>query len=311
MQKFHNILFVSQGVADETDALKQALSIARNNKAELKALVVCPELPNEMAKYKDNYELSLKQQLQKLIQVAREATKVSEVDVPVKIELESGTAPAMRIIRYGLRNAHDLVIKETEPKEGDKGFKAMDMELLRKCPCPVWLSRAISKKHNEMRIVVAIDPENIAPEGHDLSLRLLKLSRSLADECNGELIIISCWDYVLEDSLRHSPWIKVGDDELTRVVNEAQNRHRTTLEGLIQKSGIAGKIRVHHVRGDATEIIPQYVTDKNIDVLVMGTVARTGIPGFVIGNTAENIVQKLGCSLLALKPNGFISPIKL
>jgi len=47
-----------------------------------------------------------------------------------------------------------------------------------------------------------------------------------------------------------------------------------------------------------------------IDVLVMGTLGRTGISGFIIGNTAENVVQKLECSLLALKPGGFVSPVK-
>lgn len=38
MQHFHNILFISHSVANETEALKQALSLARNNKAALKAL---------------------------------------------------------------------------------------------------------------------------------------------------------------------------------------------------------------------------------------------------------------------------------
>ena len=52
------------------------------------------------------------------------------------------------------------------------------------------------------------------------------------------------------------------------------------------------------------------MTDKKIDILVMGTVARTGISGFIIGNTAENTVQKLSCSLMALKPQGFVSPVK-
>lgn len=47
-----------------------------------------------------------------------------------------------------------------------------------------------------------------------------------------------------------------------------------------------------------------------MDILVMGTVARTGIPGFIIGNTAENVFQKLSCSLMALKPQGFVSPMK-
>lgn len=310
MQKFHNILFVSQGVTDETDALKQALSIARNNNAELKALIVCPEFPKEMSDYTEKYEATLIEQLQKSIQASREVVKVTEVDVPVKIEVESGGTPAIRIVRHVLKNAHDLVIKEAEPQESGKGFKAMDMELLRKSPCLVWLCRPISKHRNEMKVAVAIDPESMAPEGHDLSLRLLELSRSLADTCNGELNIISCWDYEFEEYLRHNVWIKVQDDELIRTVNGAQNQHRAALEGIVQKSGIGGKIHVHHVRGRPDQMIPQYVTDRNIDILVMGTVARTGIPGFVIGNTAENVVQKLGCSLLALKPNGFVSPVK-
>lgn len=310
MQKFHNILFVSQGIADETDALKQALSIARNNQAELRALIVCPEFPKEMADYTEKYKASLIVQLQKSIQASRNIVKISENDVPVTIEVESGSTPAIRIVRQVLKHAHDLLIKEAEPKEGGKGFKAMDMELLRKCPSPVWLCRPINKHSNEMKIAVAIDPESIAPEGYDLSLRLLERSRFLADSCNGELNIISCWDYEFEEYLRNNVWIKVQEDALIRTVNEAQSQHRAALERVIHKSGVGGKILLHHVRGHADHIIPQYIVDRNIDILVMGTVARTGIPGFVIGNTAENIVQKLGCSLLALKPNGFVSPVK-
>jgi universal stress protein E len=34
------------------------------------------------------------------------------------------------------------------------------------------------------------------------------------------------------------------------------------------------------------------------------------IAGFVIGNTAENVLRELRCSLLALKPNGFVSPVR-
>lgn len=90
----------------------------------------------------------------------------------------------------------------------------------------------------------------------------------------------------------------------------AQNQHRSALEGVIQKSGIQGKMQVHHVRGRADAMIPKVIADRDIDVLVMGTLGRTGIPGFIIGNTAENVVQKLECSLLALKPGGFVSPVK-
>lgn len=310
MERFHNILFVSQGITDETEALKQAFNIAFQNKAKLKALIYCPEFPEEMINYREKYENSLIQQLETSIQVARDAIKRRQVDLPIEIQVVSGSMPAVHIVRCVLKNKHDLVIKEVEPKEGAKGFKAVDMELLRKCPCPVLLCRAISKPRAKMKIAVAVDPESKTPEGYDLSLHLLALSRSLADTCDGELHIISCWDYELEQYLHRNVWINLQKEEVTRIVNGVQNKHHLILENVIQKSGISGKIALHHLRGPAEQAIPEVVKEKNIDILVMGTVGRTGISGFVIGNTAENIAQKLPCSLLALKPNGFISPIK-
>ena len=41
----------------------------------------------------------------------------------------------------------------------------------------------------------------------------------------------------------------------------------------------------------------------------MGTVCRTGIAGFFIGNTAEKTLQQVDCSVLMVKPEGFVSPV--
>jgi nucleotide-binding universal stress UspA family protein len=313
MQRFNNILFVSHGVTDETEALKQALSLARNNKAELKAVIVCPDFPKEMADYKGKYESSLIEQLQASIRKTREAVKVSEADVPVLIAVESGDTPAIRIIRHAIKGSHDLVIKEAEPKASGKGFMAMDMELLRKSPCPVWLTRPINRHRNEMKVAVAIDPESMAPEGHDLSVRLLQLANSLAASCSGALDIVSCWRFEHEEYLRGSTtgWIRISKKELDELVAKRQSEHRATLDALIHESAITGgEYRIQHIKGLPEQAIPDFVEKNGIDILMMGTVARTGIYSFVIGNTAENILQKLSCSLLALKPNGFVSPVK-
>lgn len=329
MKKFHNILFVSQGLTDETSALKQALSIARNNKAELKILLVRPELPKEMKDYEEKYELSLVEQIRASVHSARDSLKLSGTDVPVDIEvdntnplvilygttaiqvaIESGGTPDTRIVQHVIKNGHDLVIKEAEPKDGGKGFMAIDMGLLRKCPCPVFLSRPISRSRNEIKVAVAVDPESMTPEGHDLSVRLLEIARSYADSCSKDLHIIACWDYELEESLRRHPWIKVKAEEVDSIVNEIRHKSKTALDNLIQQAKISGDIRIQHIRGNAAKVIPDHIAHNDIDVLIMGTVARTGIVGFIMGNTAENIVQGLGCSLLALKPKGFVSPVK-
>lgn len=43
----------------------------------------------------------------------------------------------------------------------------------------------------------------------------------------------------------------------------------------------------------------------------MGSVARSGVPGFVMGNTAETIARLIPCSLVVIKPQEFISPVKV
>lgn len=53
----------------------------------------------------------------------------------------------------------------------------------------------------------------------------------------------------------------------------------------------------------------QKVDELNGAILVMGTVGRTGIPGLVIGNTAEAILNQVHCSILAVKPPDFVSPV--
>ncbi|KFI08508.1 universal stress protein [Massilia sp. BSC265] len=310
MQVFNNIVFVSRGLTRDVDALQQALSLARIYRADLQALVACPDFPDDLAIYKDGYTRWLAEQLESALQVAREASGVGAQDCPVPVTVECGDTPAVRIIRHALKQANDLVLKEAERHDDGRGFTAVDMELLRKCPCPVWLSRPPGKPWDQVKVAVAIDPQSAEPEGQALSLRLLQLSRSLADTCNTELTIVSCWDFAAEEYLRGSPWVRMPEEELLEAVLGVQRRHRRDLESAIKQSGIGGPTRIEHVRGRPEQRIPQLTKERNIDILVMGSLGRTGIPGFVIGNTAENLVQALSCSLLALKPNGFISPVK-
>ena len=67
--------------------------------------------------------------------------------------------------------------------------------------------------------------------------------------------------------------------------------------------------RIHLVKGEAALVIPKLAHEKQVDLIVMGTVCRTGIAGFFIGNTAEKILQDVDCSVLTVKPEGFVSPV--
>ena len=184
------------------------------------------------------------------------------------------------------------------------------MQLLCLCPCSVWLCRPVSRSRNELRVAVAVDPQSMEPAGRDLAFQLLRPSRSLADTCSGELSIISCWDFEYADFLRYSPWAMAWEDSINANVVVAEREHRAARDALSQESGIAGRVRVHHARGRADRTIVQLIDSLEVDILVRGTVARTGIPGFILGNTAENTLREIRCSLLPLKPNGFVSPVR-
>ncbi|SEG05243.1 universal stress protein [Marinobacterium lutimaris] len=310
MREFQSLLYIAHGTADESDALKQALSLSQRNHASLKILVVCPEFPNDFPEYKRKYEESLLEQVNDSIRKTEDHFSLDPNQLSITFEILSDNLPSIQIIQHVMRDAHDLVIKEAESRDTQGGFKAIDMDLLGKCPVPVWLCRPIRKQEGPVRVAVAIDPQSEEVAAEQLSRRMLQLSHSLMESFSAELHIVSCWDYMLEDYLRHNVWFNVPDAELTQTVIHAKNEHRDKLSNLIEQSGIKGAHKIHHLRGKAGDLLPDFVNHNQIDLLVMGTVARTGIPGFLIGNTAENIVQKLSCSLMALKPQGFASPVK-
>ncbi|GIU30436.1 universal stress protein [Shewanella sp. MBTL60-007] len=310
MKSFKNILFVSQGLPSDSDSIGQALRLSQANNAQVKGLIVCPALSPKLNEYQDTYENALRQTVNQQIDKSRQENHIAEADVPLPVQVLSGEKPAVNIIKNILSHEHDLLIKDAEPLDGsDEGFKAIDMTLLRKCPCPVWLNRLVHQPLDKRQVAVAIDPISTSLEENALSIRMLQLARDIANKCDYRLHILSCWEYKLESYLRNSLWIKIDQDELNTELDASRVSHRKALDSLIEQSGIGGDIIIHHLQGAADVQIPEFVNGKEIDILVMGTLARTGIPGFVIGNTAENILQSIKCSLVALKPEGFESPI--
>ncbi|MDD3591484.1 MAG: universal stress protein [Sulfurovum sp.] len=309
MKHYQNILYLMNPSVEGTDGLKQALSIARNSSAPLHLLMHYPALPKELQAQQETFEAFLSERMEASLKNAQEALG-GEAFEPTREVMMADSSPVVTITRYVLRHEYDLLVKEAEDTGGESGFKALDMSLLRKCPSALYLARPITHPRENIRVAVAVDPITESEDARDLNIRLLQDSRSMADSCSGVLDIVSCWEYPYEEYLRHNPWLKVTEKDLSVAVTSIREEHRAALDALIADAGIAGENRVHHLRGEAAELLGKFVRDEKVDIMVMGTVARTGIAGFVIGNTAENVFEKLNCSLLALKPAGYVSPIK-
>lgn len=65
------------------------------------------------------------------------------------------------------------------------------------------------------------------------------------------------------------------------------------------------------VAGIAGEVVPDVATSCNMNLIVMGTVARTDTPGLFIGTNAETIIDNVEIPILAVKPSGFTTPVEL
>jgi nucleotide-binding universal stress UspA family protein len=104
----------------------------------------------------------------------------------------------------------------------------------------------------------------------------------------------------------------ISDRDVDHIVGQAMNRHARFLDQLIEKTPMSSVVPAKHlVRGRPADAIIDFVASHLIGLLVMGTVGRTGIPGLLIGNTAERVLGEVTCSVLALKPRGFVSPVTL
>jgi len=103
---------------------------------------------------------------------------------------------------------------------------------------------------------------------------------------------------------------RMSPDEFTEFIETARRTEDEALSGFIEpfKDRLTD-VAVELVQGEPEDAIARFVESHGIDIVVMGTVARTGIAGLVMGNTAERVLQRLRGSVLAVKPPGFKSPV--
>ena len=225
----------------------------------------------------------------------------------------------LEIIWAILDRNYDLLIKPAEnPSFIGRLFGSDDMQLLRNCPCPVWLTRA-NETSNYACIMAAVDFDPNMPESteQEINRQILDLSGSLALSDFAALHLVHVWDAPAEGMVRI--WADDPREASIAYVNGVRSSHESVfnrLQGeLKDHMGKDGydylSPKFHLRRGVAATVIPEIAKELHADLVVMGTLARTGIAGLLIGNTAESVLEQLQCSVLAVKPPGFVSPVKL
>ena len=321
MKHFKNILYLAEPGKDQTAALARAVSLAENNQARLTLLEII-EPPRsgilEGSRTLDALFTGASQRRMAALEALAEPYQ-ERLDIAVKVRL--GT-PYLEAIREVLAENRDLVIKLANPEEGllERFLGGTDLQLLRKCPCPV-LVMSPQDKDNYRRILAAVDfdPWRAEPEETTaLNRQILGLASSLALSDFADLHLAHSWEPLSPEMMRL--WSDTEDaGEIAAQVNIEHLRHQEGFERLARqlRDWIGDETydyltpRLHLLQGSARETIPALAARMKFDLVIMGTVGRAGIPGAIIGNTAEAILGQLHCALLAVKPADFVTPVTL
>jgi len=219
-------------------------------------------------------------------------------------------SPSRQIVREVLRNRHDLVMIAAEGR-GDlreSTFTTTALRLMRECPCPVWVLRR-PRTDFRRRIMAAVDPDPMDERRDALNESVMDLAAALAELEDSELHVVHAW-IPYGRSILTAPIAGLSADEVRRYLRETREGHERLLHELLLRHPPNGLTRcVHLVEGAAHRVIPEVAVALEVESIVMGTVCRDGVAGWVIGNTAEVVLRRVGCSMLIAKPEGFVSPV--
>ena len=308
MKRFKNILLLYEC---DRATLDHAAALAKNNRARLTVVQVVKDMPDQWRQINlGGAPLNLQE-----LAVKEYQSRLKEFVAPLRQDgVRASTKvlvgmPFLEIIREVIANKRDLVMMTAEGKGGlkERLFGSTSLHLMRKCPCPVWVMKPTRTKRFP-RILAAVDPDPEDMTRNSLNATILQLASSLAAQEKAELHVIHAWTLLYESLMRGRGGF--AESEIRSCANSEEQRHRKALDLLLAKH-TDGAARVHLIEGDADVVIPEFAKTQNVDLLVMGTVCRIGVPGFFIGNTAEKILDEVDCSVLTVKPEGFVSPVEL
>ncbi len=154
--------------------------------------------------------------------------------------------------------------------------------------------------------MAAVNPDQ---EELELNRRILELAASMTELNGGELHVVHAWSLVGESTMRSSAFARTPSSQVDELVEIERAARACALDELISDPAVtAAPWQQHLVKGSAADVVPELAAKHKINLLVMGTVGRTGLSGLVMGKPAECISADVDCSVIAVKPPGLDSP---
>lgn len=298
----HQLLVVIDPTQEVQPALERAAWLARRTGAAMELLVCEFDSALELGQL---FERKQEQKARTAL-LAKRQQALEELAAPLRAQ---GLEVKLEV-RWG-RPLHKMILKRVEELKPDILLKPTHehgllkrllltntcWELLRHCPVPLWLTH---RDHWQgERLCAALDPLHSADKPAHLDHRLIAAARDLAETFDMDAHYLHCYAPL--------PRTLVFDAELVEsydhYVELSAERHKTAFAQLLAPYAIPAG-HDHLLQGYPEELIPRFVREQGIDLLLMGAVARGHLDNALIGNTAERVLDAVDCDLLVFKPQG-------
>jgi len=248
----------------------------------------------------EKFEVALRSDSQR--QLAKTVRRYAKRKVRFQTETLLGK-PDVALTYAVQKEGYDIVVLGTRGLTGLKRFLlgSTAQRLIRECPSSVWVVK-VAHDWPLKRLLVAVDFS-------DVSRRALELASCLARYAKGFLDVLHVieMDDVLSGFKPRQREAVKKSDVGRHIEKESQQRLDEWCARLDLR---AAQVATHVVWGTGWKAIADRSRRWRSDLTVLGTVGRSGIPGLLIGNTAEKVLGACDCSILAVKPLGFVSPIQ-
>ena len=277
----------------ETPELNQELSQARATLAKAQAAKTQAEANRALA-------------ISRFIRTGR----LTDAGVAVTVDAAWDSPLHEGIIRKALASNADLVLKDTHYHTALKRsiFSNTDWNLIRKCPVPLWLVKPRTMR-SEPCFVAAIDPVHERDKPAELDDEILSIGAELSVALEGRLEVFHAFDVVSALAVTTGAMSAPLMLPVPELIDAVKTRHADAVNLLTDRYKIARE-RVHLEQGGTRDRLLALTERLGADVVVMGAVSRRGLARVFIGNTAEDVLDRLGCDLLIVKPRAIVAALR-
>jgi universal stress protein E len=220
----------------------------------------------------------------------------------LRVELEfSPERPVKAFVERVRRGDIDLVVvgKRSRSDLDGRRLGSFSSQMLRYCPGPV-LVVPPRPGPQEGPVLAATDLSEVGASA-------VRSAAGLADRWGVDLHVVHAFHLPLE--LMHFAAREPREDPRARLERLESEAEAAIAQGLAGAPG-AERARLHVSCASPSRAILAAVELLHPRVLVMGTVSRGGLAGILHGNTAERVLPRVDCALLAVKPPDFVSPLR-